>query len=48
MHLFTQAWFGGVSMVYQLTFYTVVVIAPKRENQTNMFGCSKIAGNIMI
>ncbi len=27
MHLFTQTWVGGVSMVYQLTFYTMVVIA---------------------
>lgn len=29
MHLFTQAWFGGASMAYQLIFYTV--IAQKEE-----------------
>lgn len=45
MHLFTQAWFGGVSMAYQLFFYTVIA---QKEGQRNALSRPEVAGNIMI
>ncbi len=48
MHLFTQASVGCASMTYQLTFYTVVMIAQKEGGQVNTFSHPKVAGNAMI
>ncbi len=48
MHLFTLVWFGSASMTYQLTFYTVVMIAQKEGGQVNTLSHPKVAGNAMI
>ncbi|GKR03724.1 hypothetical protein KAM472_35640 [Aeromonas caviae] len=48
MHLFTLASVGCESMIYQLTFYAVVMIVQKEGGQVNTFCHPKVAGNIMI